>query len=61
MAQAFIYRWDGVMLYIFLQYIKHLVADASIVTQCWVVWLLFVPANQQPVENLVIIDFYWQI
>ena len=49
------------MLYIFLQYIKHPVADASIVTQCCIVWLLFVPANQQPVENLVIIDFYQQI
>ena len=45
------------MLYILLRYIKHPVADASIVTQCFVVWLLFVPANQQQVENLVIIDF----
>ena len=59
--QAFIYRWDGAMLYIFLQYIKHPVADTPIVTQCFVVLLLFVPANQQSVENLVIIDFYWQI
>ena len=48
------------MLYIFLRYIKHPVTDASIVTQCCIVCLLFVPANQQPVENLVIIDFYRQ-
>ena len=49
------------MLYIFLRYNKNPVTDASIVTQCCIVWLLFVPANQQPVENLVIIDFYQQI
>ena len=43
--------------YIFLRYIKHPVADASIITQCCIVWLLFVPANQQPVENLWLLTF----